>query len=302
MRRPAARPRCHVAQKRGRHAGRHRAFGRFANDLALVLPLGDQQDFAGIEDRGHAHRDGVCGDVFLAEKVAGSVAAGERVEGHQPCAAAQGAKWLVKANVAVAADAQKLDVDAAGLVDSGFVAAAMIGHLVGRNRAVGNVDVVARDVDVVEEMLVHPAVVALQGLRVEAVVFVEVKGNDVGEVETFVAMHANQIAIHADGCRAGRQSEHGAAAFSSALAEHIGDGQGRVMGQLLVRFEHIAGDFSACQRRDSTRGFHGRDRRGGGNTSKLRQRIAARCRRRWQHDRAAQAARVAAPNLVRRAG
>ena len=71
-------------------------------------------------------------------------------------------KRLVEADVPVAADAQQLHVDAAGPLDRGFVAAAMVVDLVGRHRAVGNVDVLGGMFTCSKKLLVHPAVVALQ--------------------------------------------------------------------------------------------------------------------------------------------
>ena len=61
-----------------------------------------------------AHRDGLVRHVLLAEKVAGRVAPRDRIERHQPRAAVPRRERLVEADVAVAADAQHLHVDAAG--------------------------------------------------------------------------------------------------------------------------------------------------------------------------------------------
>ena len=110
---------------------------------------------------------------------------------------------LVEADVAVAADAQDLQIDAAGPADRLFVAQAVVLDFRERHGAVGNVDVLRRDVDVVEESLVHPAVVAVQIVRLHGIVFVEVEGDDARQVEPLFAMQADQLAIQADRRAAG---------------------------------------------------------------------------------------------------
>ena len=108
----------------------------------------------------------------------------------------------------VAADAQQLHVDAAGALDRGFVAAAIIVYVFQRNSAVGNVYVLRRNVHVAQEVIVHPAVVALQLIRLYPVVFVEVEGHNAGEVEPLFAVQPNQLTINAQRRRAGRQAKH----------------------------------------------------------------------------------------------
>ena len=94
---------------------------------------------------------------------------------------------LVEADVARAADAQDLHVDAARLGDLLLVPAAVVVHLLDRQRAVGHVPVARRDVDVVEQVLAHEADVALQLVRLHRVVLVEVERDDVGERQPFLA-------------------------------------------------------------------------------------------------------------------
>jgi hypothetical protein len=65
------------------------------------------------------------GHVLLAEEIAGGVGAGDGVERHQSRAAVARTERLVEANVAVAADAQSMQVDAAGPFDRRFVLAAV---------------------------------------------------------------------------------------------------------------------------------------------------------------------------------
>ena len=62
----------------------------------------------------------------------------------------------------VAADAEQLDVDAAGAFDRRFVLAAVFVDAIEEREPIGNVNVLRRDVDELEQVFVHPAVIALQ--------------------------------------------------------------------------------------------------------------------------------------------
>ena len=87
------------------------------HDRRLVLAEGQEHDLAGVEDGADAHRQGLVRHVLLAEETAGRVAARHRVERDQARPAVAGRAGLVEADVAGAADAQDLQVDAAGPAD-----------------------------------------------------------------------------------------------------------------------------------------------------------------------------------------
>ncbi|MCS4198969.1 hypothetical protein GGP93_000372 [Salinibacter ruber] len=110
--------------------------------------------------------------------------------------------------MAGAPDAEQHEVDSAGLFDLVLVLHAVALHGVRRNVAAGNVDLVRRNVDVVEEVLVHEPVVALQAARVHRVVLVEVKRYHVREVEPVIPAHADELLVHADGGGPGRQAKN----------------------------------------------------------------------------------------------
>ena len=80
-------------------------------------------------------------------------------------------------------------------VDRRFVRLAMREHLVERHRAVGQVDVFRPQVDVVEELLPHEPEVALPVVAAEAVVFVEVEGDDPRKAQPLLAMEADQFPV-----------------------------------------------------------------------------------------------------------
>ena len=127
---------------------------------AFVVAGGQQQALARFEDRAHAHRDGQSRHFLLAAEEAGVVAHGFGGQRLEPRAAAQRRARLVEGDVAVAADAQHLQVDAAFVGDHPFVLLAI--GLEIQSPAVGHVRVARVDVDVIEQVLLHEVAIALR--------------------------------------------------------------------------------------------------------------------------------------------
>jgi hypothetical protein len=101
-------------------------------------------------------------------------------------------------DVAVGADAQDLEVDAAAFLDAmlvPFTEGAIVGGRAGRD-----VDVLGRDVDVAEKMFVHEMVIRLGMGDGQADVFVEVEGGDVGEIQLAFFVEADQFLIEPQRC------------------------------------------------------------------------------------------------------
>ncbi len=101
------------------------------------------------------------------------------------------------------------------------------------------------NVDLVEKVLVHPAVVALQTLGAEPKIFVEVERDDPRQIEPFFAVHADDFAIDAHRRAAGRQAQHGVLALGIAFADHRGDQLSHVPSQILMRVKDHARQFRA---------------------------------------------------------
>jgi hypothetical protein len=81
--------------------------------------------------------------------------------------------------MAGASDAEQLQIDAARLGNLLFVLLTVGMDLIDRQRSVGNVNVPAGNIDAIEQMFVHEAMVALQLERLHRIVLVEVEGHDV---------------------------------------------------------------------------------------------------------------------------
>ena len=107
-------------------------------------------------------------------------------------------KGLVESDVPIAADSQQGDIDAAGLLDLAFVIATVIGNGFQSNAAVHDVCVVGRNVDVIEQMLTHPAMIALELVGSQSVVFVQIECHDAAEVQLASLVQRDQLTVHID--------------------------------------------------------------------------------------------------------
>ena len=120
-----------------------------------------------------------------------------------------------------------------------LVALTILLHILRFDRAVGDVDVLRRDVDVVEEGLLHPAPVALRVVRLHGIIFIEIEGDDAREVEAGLAVEADQLAVEADWRGAGGQAEDGGPAGRVVLADQALDHQ-----------RHVPRRMAACGKDD----------------------------------------------------
>src|SRR5687767_13563870 len=100
--------------------------------------------------------------MLFAEEAGARINAGYRVEHAQARAAVPHTERLVETNMSVAADPQEHDVDAARRLDVRFILTAIRFHFFNRAGPIRNVDVFLRDVDVLEEMVLHPVAIALR--------------------------------------------------------------------------------------------------------------------------------------------
>ena len=113
---------------------------------------------------------------------------------------------LVEADVAIVADAQQLNVHAAAIGDLALIIGKH-GLRVG-GEAVRHVGVLRLDVDVVKEVLLHKAAVALRMVGSKALVLVEVEGAHAGEVYAALLAAGDELAVERQGRGAGRQAQH----------------------------------------------------------------------------------------------
>src|SRR5688500_6516434 len=183
-------------------------FDGAANDAGLMLAGRENEDLARVHDRGDAHRERLTRNVLLAEEVGGGILTRDVVEMHRAGPALDARARLVETDVPGLSDAEELQVDPAGLANRFLVPQAFQLEVLERSVPARDVNVLGPDVDVREQILPHEPVVAVNAVRPHGVVLVEIERHHVSERQPFVAMHSDELAIDADGRRAGREAKH----------------------------------------------------------------------------------------------
>ncbi len=102
--------------------------------------------------------------------------------------------------MAASANTKQYKVNTAGIQYISLKLVTMLVYLGTRDIASEDVDLRPGDVHLVEEVLIHEQVIALQRIGVHREVFVEVEGNDVGEVESFISVFVDQAFVNTNGC------------------------------------------------------------------------------------------------------
>ncbi|OPZ89433.1 MAG: hypothetical protein BWY73_01509 [candidate division TA06 bacterium ADurb.Bin417] len=218
----------------GGHLAGDTVFDGLVDGVGLVGAVGQQDDFPGVHDRSHTHGDGVKRHLAGVGEEAGVVLDGLLGEGLDMGARGQGRTGLVEADMAVAADAQYLEVDAAGLDDPLLVLAAVCGGPAVRGAAVRKVDVLLSDVDVAEEVLPHEVVVTLGVFGRQAEVLVEVEGRHPRKIQALFPVQADEFLVKAERGAAGGQAEDQVRFFLQAGLDDP--------GRLAAHFRHAGFD------------------------------------------------------------
>src|SRR6188768_2376343 len=118
------------------------------------------------------------GHILLAKEIARRVTARDRIERDAPRSTVAHRARFIETDVAAAADAENLKVDAAGAANQLLITRAVIVDLAARDGAVGNVDILRLDIDVLEKRLPHPATIAVRVLGRHGIILVKVERDD----------------------------------------------------------------------------------------------------------------------------
>ena len=135
---------------------------------------------------------------------------------------------LVEADVAVAADAEKLQINAAQRPDQLVVTAAL--RLDVLRHAVRDVCVCLVDVDVVEQVGVHEVAVALLVVACQALVLVQVNRADLAEIQVALLVPLDQLLVGADRRRARGKPQHTVRLHNDLCGNDVG----RLAAEILV--------------------------------------------------------------------
>src|SRR5467141_864511 len=101
------------------------------------------------------------------------------------------------------ADAEQLEVDATGGANRFFIRGARVHHTLARRDALGNVDVLLRDVHVREEVFPHVPVIAVGTVGRHRVILVEIERDDARKIDVSRLVAADQLFVDTQGGAAG---------------------------------------------------------------------------------------------------
>ena len=165
------------------------------DDRGLIDAPSHQDDLAGIEDRPDAHGDGHPrnhGDIRELIDIRQSRCI---VQCHHAGDGIATGSRFVETDMTVQADPKDLEVDPAGFCDLLFIGGGVFTDVFLVDRSVRDMDIGRIYIDVVEQMHLHEAMIALKGIRFHRVVFIQVEGDHVAETQSFQTMHADEFRV-----------------------------------------------------------------------------------------------------------
>ena len=235
-----------LLQEGGGDGFRDRAFHGLGHDAGLVFAPGHEHQLLGAQDGAHPHGDGEVRHVFLTAEVARRILAGDAVQRDAPGERFAARSGFIETDVTRASDAQDLQVNAAHRINRLFVLPAMGEDLVRCDRALGDVDVFLGNVDVIEQLVCHEAAIAFRVVPLQAVVLIQVEGDDVLEAQALLLVQADQLAIK--GHRGGPcgHPKHGREAGLVLGLNDLPDFTGQFSGGGGRVGEDNSGDFFEC--------------------------------------------------------
>lgn len=89
-----------------------------------------------------------------------------------------------------------------------LIVSTKLDHIFSFNFSIRNIDVVFRDVDVVEKVMVHVVIVALRVIVPNWIVFVQVERDHVLEAQLTLFMHSHQFTVHTNRSAPCGQPQH----------------------------------------------------------------------------------------------
>lgn len=188
--------------------------------LGLVGAGGHHQNPLSLHDVTHAHGVSVGGNLVDGGEEALVGVAGALGEGHLVGAQGEVVVGLVEADVAVDAQTQQLQVDAAEVGDQLVVALALAVAV----DTAGYVGVGKVDVHVVKQVVAHKIGVALVVVGGQTGILVQVNRAHGGEVQVTGLVPLNELLIGADGGGAGSQAQNTVGLELDLSGDDVGGG------------------------------------------------------------------------------
>ena len=178
---------------------RNPSLGQSSDDGRFMFTQCNQQDFPSFLDRAHSHGDGLSGNIGFTKKIAGRCSSGHWVQRAKSSSTIPNAKGFIGADMSVAANPQQHHIDTTRLSYRLFIVPTMLINILGRDCSIRNMDGLSWNVDVVEEIILHPPVVTLKLIFRQPVILHQIEGFNFGKVQAFLLVKSDQLPVNADG-------------------------------------------------------------------------------------------------------
>ena len=167
--------------------------------VGLALRPGHYQYFLSLTNSVDSHGYRAFGDVFNSAETVGRVFSCDSVEVDQASDTVNGRGRLVESNVTSAANAQNLNIDSSIRFDLVLIVRTKLDHTLSADLPIGNVDVFAGNVDVVEEVVIHVVIVRLGVVVPDGIVLVQVESDHLLKTQLAVFVQTHQLPVNSDG-------------------------------------------------------------------------------------------------------
>jgi hypothetical protein len=227
----------------GGDGGGDGSFDGFGDGSGLGGAGGEQENFPGFQNRADAHGDGTARTLFAGSEGFCIVVQRLPAQDFEARAGTNAGSGLVEADVTVAADAQDLEVDAAGLADGLFIGGAVL-IVIAADGAVGNVDIARIYIDAREEIFVHEMMEALRMCGGKTEIFIEIKSNDAGEIERALLVERDELFVDADHGAASGQAKRQSRFFAYRAGNELSGLKANFFGVAFQDHQHAASSLN----------------------------------------------------------
>ena len=127
-------------------------------------------------------------------------------------------------------DPQNLNIDTTQQLNPSFILRTVFADLRFGKGSIRNVNILWRDIDMIEQMFLHKPMIRLQFIRLHRKILIEIKRDNVLERDAIFLVHPDQLVVNSNGCAAGCQTKNTPAFFGLAFANFLDNSLGNRNG------------------------------------------------------------------------
>ena len=195
-------------QEGSRHRVGHLFLHRLLNHLRLLVAPCSQEHLARFQNGGHTHGDGAGRNLLVVAETQRHLIAGGLPRQDDARSRCNHRTGFVRGNRSHASHAQQHDVDAPLRLDALFVVAAVLPHLLLFDAAVRCMDVLAGDVDMVEQTVLELLDAAVLRLGRQREILIGIEDHHIPKTESSFLVAVDKLAEDGSEREARSQSQN----------------------------------------------------------------------------------------------